>query len=818
MRRSSRPGREGLRNVAVGIAIVVAAILIPTSSAWAARGGSAPVVPVGADKHFGPKGEIDVNACPERPSPGTVTCLARERVDLTAESLTPAREHGPKAVAEKSAILTPAMSTDTTVGDNGAYSPLYLESAYNAPSIEPGGTVAVVDAFDDPNAETDLASYRSYFGLPPCTTSNGCFRKVDQRGGSSYPQADSTWAMEMSLDVDMVSAVCPNCHIVLVEADTNSWANLGTAVNEAVGLGASVVSMSWGGFEYAGETTDNQTYYDHPGVALVASSGDGGYSPQFPAASPDVVSVGGTTLSQATDTGTRDATETVWSGTGGGCSSYMPKPSWQHDTGCSRRTMNDVSAEADPTTGVWAWDTYHGNGWGIFGGTSVSAPVIAALYALAGNATGSTTEIPSTLYGDPSGFNDVTSGFNGTCANYLCNAGPGYDGPTGLGTPNAITPFLLSSAPSQPSVAAPTSLTAAYGHSIDLSWTAPAGATVAKYLVDRDGTQIASTTNTYYYDDAVIPGVPYSYDVRAVDSSGNVSGPSNVASATAPTTPTAPDAPTLSVTPGNKVATLTWSAPSDGGSPITGYRIYRGTASGGEALLKSVGLVAGYADTQVSNGTTYYYEVRAVNSIGLGQPSGEVAATPASRPGSPGGLSANANASAGVVLTWSAASSGGSPITGYNVYRSTQSGAETLMASVGTGTSYTDAAVSNGTTYYYKVSAVNAVGESALSSETTAKRGTPPAAPRNLVAAMSNTSGVTLKWSSPASNGGASVTGYRIYRASASGAETLIATVGSVTSFADTSAASGGFYYYKVTAVNSLGEGSFSNEASATAR
>jgi fibronectin type 3 domain-containing protein len=815
------PPRRDRALTAVVTAVVLAVLLIPLSSALSSPGGGPAPAPPGADTHQGPKGEMDVNLCTEQAQPGTATCFARGRIDSGAKAATPAPAppKGRKGSTSPSGGTGTSTSPDTFVGDNGAYSPAYLQSAYNAPSANAGATVAIVDAYDDSRAESDLAYYRSYFGLPPCTTDNGCFRKVDQRGGTSYPQGDQAWGNEISLDLDMVSALCPNCHILLVEADSNSIADLGAAENEAVALGASVVSNSWGGAEYNGEQTDNALYFDHPGVAVVFSSGDSGYGVQFPAASPDVVAVGGTTLNQTGADGTRNATETAWVGSGSGCSGFMPKPAWQHDTGCRGRAVADVSAVADPSTGVWVWNTYpNGGGWGIFGGTSVAAPIVSALYALAGNASGSGIEMPSTLYGDPADFNDVTSGYTGSCGTYLCTAGPGYDGPTGLGTPNAITPFLLSSAP-VPSVPAPTSLTAAFGHSIDLSWSAPSGATVSQYLVDRDGTQIATTTNTYYYDDGVSAGGTYSYDVRAVDASGNVSAPSNVATASVPTVPTPPGAPApMSVAPGNKAATLSWSTPPSNGSAITGYRIYRGTSSGAEKLLKSVGLVTSYTDSQLTNGTTYYYEVSAVNSIGAGPLSAEGSATPATRPGSPGGLAANANAPAGVVLTWSAASNGGSPITGYNVYRSTKSGAETLLVSLGNTTSYTDTAVSNGTTYYYKVGAVNAMGAGSLSTEKSAKRGTPPTAPRNLVASASSTLGVTLKWSTPASNGGATVTGYRIYRASASGAETLVATVGNVTSFTDTSAGEGGYFYYEVTAVNSLGESVFSNEAGATAR
>src|SRR5205085_8658244 len=202
---------------------------------------------------------------------------------------------------------------------------------------------AIVDAFDDPNAEGDLAVYRSQFGLPACTTANGCFRKVDQNGGTAYPRGDAGWAEEISLDLDMASAVCPGCKILLVEARTNSFANLAAAVDRAVALGASVVSNSYGGNEYAGEVND-QAHFNHPGVAITVSSGDNGYGVEFPAASQYVTAVGGTTLTR--DGSARGFGETVWNGAGSGCSAYITKPSWQTDAGCARRTVADVSAVA----------------------------------------------------------------------------------------------------------------------------------------------------------------------------------------------------------------------------------------------------------------------------------------------------------------------------------------------------------------------------------------------------------------------------------------------------------------------------------------
>jgi hypothetical protein len=319
------------------------------------------------------------------------------------------------------------------------YGPPDLQSAYALPSGGSGQTVAIVDAFDDPNAEADLGTYRAQYGLSTCTTANGCFRKVNETGGTSLPAPDAGWAEEESLDLDMVSAVCPSCHILLVEASQPTTDDLGTAVNTAVSLGAKYVSNSYGGSEDPTDTTSDSTYFNHPGVAITVSSGDSGFGVEYPAASQYVTAVGGTSLSRAANA--RGWSETAWSGAGSGCSAFDPKPSWQKDTGCARRTVADVSAVADPNTGLAVYDTYQTAGWLVVGGTSASAPIIAGVYALAGTPAAGT--YPSSYpYAHTTALNDVTSGSNGTCSpTYLCKGGAGYDGPTGLGTPNGATGF-----------------------------------------------------------------------------------------------------------------------------------------------------------------------------------------------------------------------------------------------------------------------------------------------------------------------------------------------------------------------------------------
>jgi len=330
-------------------------------------------------------------------------------------------------------------------GTIGGYYPADLQKAYNLPSSTAGSgqTVAIVDAYDDPNAEADLGVYRKQFypSLPACTTANGCFRKVNQSGGTSYPTANSGWGQEISLDLDMVSAICQNCHILLVEASSASNADLAASVDTAVSLGANAISNSYGGSESSSDVSTYDVHYNHPGVAITASSGDSGYGPQYPAASPYVTAVGGTTLTR--DSNARGFTETVWSGAGSGCSAYETKPTWQKDALCAKRTIADVSAEADPNTGVAVYDSYASkgqSGWLVFGGTSVASPIIASVYALAGNAA--TVNYGSSSYSSSAtgSLFDVTSGSNGSCGGtYLCTGEVGYDGPTGNGTPNGTT-------------------------------------------------------------------------------------------------------------------------------------------------------------------------------------------------------------------------------------------------------------------------------------------------------------------------------------------------------------------------------------------
>ncbi len=353
-------------------------------------------------------------------------------------------------------------------GVEGGYSPEDLRKAYKLPSTTAGSgqTVAIVDAYDDPRAEADLNTYRSQYAIPSCTTASGCFRKVNQHGASSpRPGPSAEWSEEISLDLDMVSAICPNCHILLVEAETASSEDLAAGVNEAVALGATEVSNSYG--SVVGEEKEVVSAYDHPGVPITVAAGDEGYRVEEPADYPQVIAVGGTSLLPASNK--RGWKETVWYGTetnekgepevygtGSGCSN-QPKPTWQTDTGCAFRTNNDIAAVADQNTPVSTYDTYKTETeWNLEGGTSVSTPIVAAAMALSNSYTrsfvGAHALYVDALLGE-NPFNEVTEGSNGKCAPpashaYLCTAESGYDGPSGLGTlngaPEAPAPVLAT--------------------------------------------------------------------------------------------------------------------------------------------------------------------------------------------------------------------------------------------------------------------------------------------------------------------------------------------------------------------------------------
>jgi hypothetical protein len=399
------------------------------------------------------RGVVGRALCPP-PAPGFGQCHAIARIDAGDASAS-----DPRAFA-------PFYETACFQGNAVCYSPEDLRQAYQLPSTQRGygQTVAVIDAFHDPTAQSDLAEYRSSYGLPACTSQSHCFRQVGQTGSSMRLPEGTSWRDEESLDIEMVSAVCPNCRIILVEASNDAFMNFAMAENEAVRLGATVISNSWSGREWAA----SDPAYDHPGIAITASSGDNGYNtcasgegcagPQEPAAFSTVIAVGGTKLIPSSTP--RGFTESTWNcsqdvpnacdlanitATGSGCSGLVVKPRWQTDLGCTMRSYNDVSAVADVVTGVLAVDRGR---WTIWGGTSVGAPIIAAAIALAGNArslhgASEIWKLNGARFFDVTSGNDIVGGAGDphrclTAYAYICQAGPGFDGPTGWGTPNGV--------------------------------------------------------------------------------------------------------------------------------------------------------------------------------------------------------------------------------------------------------------------------------------------------------------------------------------------------------------------------------------------
>jgi len=350
--------------------------------------------------------------------------------------------------------LKPNVSSTSPTG----LSPARIRHAYGFDQIANGGdgqTIAVVDAYDHPNIESDLNVFNTTFGLAPCTTMNGCFRKIYASGVK--PQTDAGWALEIALDVEWAHAIAPKAKIVLVEARSSSYADLLYAVDVAVKNGASVVSMSFGGSEFNGQTSYD-AHFNVPQVTFVASSGDGGAGVEYPASSQYVVSVGGTTLNS--DIYGNYIGESAWSGSGGGLSAYATEPFGQANFPlpyAGKRGIPDVSYNANPNTGFPVYDSVAYNkqsGWFQVGGTSAGAPQWAALMAIVNaqrvaSGKGRLNAVFNNLYAVAKAayadFHDITTGTNGTCGS-LCNASGSYDYVTGLGSPRAnwLIPALVS--------------------------------------------------------------------------------------------------------------------------------------------------------------------------------------------------------------------------------------------------------------------------------------------------------------------------------------------------------------------------------------
>ncbi len=386
-----------LSGLAVGaVAVAGLAAVSPGASAQPARDAGAGVHPV--------------RVCAANPAPGRVTCLALAMADANGRII---------------------KTVQPLVGFNAAD----VRKAYHLNGLKSNGrTVAIIDAYGYSGLEKDLAGFRKANNLPPCTKNNGCLKVLDQRGGHDYPPNDSGWDLEQALDVDMVSAACPDCKILVVQGDAPTFKDLGQAVNTAAKQrGVVAISNSYGG-----GNGSNRSYYNHKGIAITASTGDSGYTGGlYPASDTHVIAVGGTSVFK--DSSRRGYHETVWSGAGSGCSTSNPAPAYQQGvrTTCGRLDATaDLSGPADPSNGGLM--VYFQGHFTQVGGTSESAPMIAAVYALSGRTDGYPGKYP---YNNRLHLYDITTGSNGSCGAPLCTAGKGWDGPTGLGTPNGVKAF-----------------------------------------------------------------------------------------------------------------------------------------------------------------------------------------------------------------------------------------------------------------------------------------------------------------------------------------------------------------------------------------
>ncbi len=544
---------------APGVALVVLLATTVLQAAGAPAAAARPAAPL-------PTRYAKVRAVCPPAGPGDASCFALTLV--------------PAASGAAAARPYEVGSGSSSSGPAGGLTPADLASAYGySPTAgATGQTVAIVDAYDDPDVEEDLGTFDSEYGLAPCTSADGCFEKVGQTGSTTaLPEADTRgWSVEISLDVETVHSVCPNCRIVLVEADSESLGDLAASVDEAVSLGAGEVSNSYGALEPEMGATE-QAAYDHPGVVIAAAAGDTGYLdwddiadlleapgvPNAPASLPTVVSVGGTSL-KLKASGVRKS-ETVWndsgppsgrgfkqfSATGSGCSTLFTAPSWQQsapgwaNAACgSRRLDNDIAAVADPYTGFDIYDSYVYStefkpGWLTVGGTSLSSPLITSLYALAGGAQG-VSYPAATLYthlGQSSALYDVSSGGSGYCdgvsaaacgepavneefgdldceGTTSCDAAPGFDGPSGVGAPNGLGAF------NGPSGLAPTVLTGA-------ATSLEASAAVLNATVNPNGSMVTACTFEYG------PTTAYGHSVPCASPPGSGTSPVAVSAAVA---------------------------------------------------------------------------------------------------------------------------------------------------------------------------------------------------------------------------------------------------------------------------------------------
>ncbi|HTZ64091.1 MAG TPA: hypothetical protein VMB51_08300 [Solirubrobacteraceae bacterium] len=681
-----------------------------------------------------PSSDYTVRAICSPPAPGRASCLALQLEPQTAEAR--ARTH-PLGVA-RARRRAPAAAPSPAAGYFGLR-PQDLHSAYQLPDTASGSqTIALVDAYNDPQAESDLKGYDEEFGLPECTAANGCFKQVNQNGETGNPSFPKTlselesagrgshaqqveaeeaegWGLEISLDIEVAHATCQSCEILLAEAETASYADLEAAERSAADLGAGEISNSWSGPE-AGETPglESASPFNHPGVVIAAATGDEGYlnwdgsagergSVGYPASSPHVVAVGGTRLTLG-EHGEWSG-EVVWNGdgaTGGGCSSVFTAQPWQQSlpnwsaVGCgSKRAEADVSADADPFTGVAVHYTnpeceysyteakvQHVLHWCTIGGTSLATPLISAVYALAGGA-GGVSYPAQTLYEDdlasPASLHDVTSGSNGKCtkpfkgtglsgctiaeeakscdATAICVAGTGYDGPTGLGTPDGITAFEPPSSPPPPpaptvvtgSASAVTQTGATLAATVDPNGSEVKACKLEYGLTSEYGSSVACTPSPGSGDSAVavsgsvstlLANKTYHFRVLATNAGGTSYGGAE----TFTTLPYAPVVVTGSASGVSQTAATLSGSVNPNGAEVTACKLEYGLSTAyeasvpctpspgsGESAVSVNGSAAGLAENE-----TYDFRVVAVNAGGTGYGGNRTFTTLASPPPPPG--------------------------------------------------------------------------------------------------------------------------------------------------------------------------------------
>ena len=667
----------------------------------------------------------------------------------SAQGLLQQRAHEPASVSDQTFAHTTFEvdpMTGTSVGPSvtfgtpstAALSPAQIRQAYGFNFALPGGesatgageTIGIVDAYHDPNSQSDLHAFdQQYFGGvdPVFTQVNlGTSTNTDSTGG---------WELEESIDVEWAHAMAPQANIILVEAASNSMVNLLAGVDKAVSLGANVVSMSWGGAESSGEIA-NDNHFSVANVAFVASSGDSGAPAQYPAVSPYVVGVGGTSLTL--DVKNNITAETGWPSSGGGISAYEPRPSYQPTTYTNGSTTGivltnrgepDVAYDADLNSGISVFDTFGytplnsnttATGWFRCSGTSCGAPQWAAIIALAdqirtGSGAGqlSSTAVLNALYANSGDFRDIVSGTSTGTPNYT--AGSGYDLVTGLGSPRV--PLVVTSlvGPLATAPATPPAVQVIPGDGmVSVNWGGSLGA--SGYNVYRSMDRVnfsldATVTGTSFADTGLNNGANYFYQVTAINGAGE-SAPSSLVSATPHVAPATPTQLTAAASASSMTISLTWTV----GTGDTQYLVKRSTSAAGPFTIVAQVSSTSYLDTDIRNyGTLYYYRVSAVTSAGQ-QSADSNQASALTLPQAPVNLTATAG-NAQIALSWSASYNASS----YNILRATTSGGPyVLIASGVTSTSFMDTKVTVGTTYYYVVQAVDATGPSAYSNQASA--------------------------------------------------------------------------------------------------